>query len=169
VLRSNGDMSTLGAELSLVMAYLDIEKARFEDRLGVEIDIPVALRSAVLPPLLIQPLVENAIKHGIAPFRRRGVLALRARLERSAEESPTLVVTVEDSGSGLRGVEAGIRNSPSVGIRNIEERLARVYGEAGTLTLTSVSGNGTTAQLRVPFTQASSNNVAADPGLPGLR
>ena len=169
VLRSDGDMSTLGAELSLVMAYLDIEKARFEDRLGVEIDIPVALRSAVLPPLLIQPLVENAIKHGIAPFRRRGVLALRARLEPSAEESPTLVVTVEDSGSGLRGIEAGIRNPPSVGIRNIEERLARVYGDAGTLTLTSVSGNGTTAQLRVPFTQPSSNNVAADPGLTGLR
>ncbi len=160
VLRSDGEMSTLGAELSLVMAYVDIEKARFEERLALEIDIPVALHAAELPPLLIQPLVENAIKHGIAPFRRAGVLVLRARLERSTERSSVLVVTVEDSGPGLRGVEDGIHDWPAVGLKNIEERLARVYGEAGTLRLTSVSGSGTTAELRVPFTPSSPADAA---------
>ncbi len=63
-----------------------------------------------------------------------------------------LVVTVEDSGPGLRGVEDDIHDWPAVGLKNIEERLARVYGDAGTLRLTSVSGSGTTAELRVPFT-----------------
>ena len=161
VLRSDGEASTLGAELALVMAYLDIEKARFEDRLTVEIDVPVTLHSAVLPPLLIQPLVENAIKHGIAPFRRRGLLMLRARLEQSAENVRTLVVTVEDSGPGLQDVQRAMHDRPGVGLRNIEDRLARVYGTAGTLRLTSsLPGRGTTAELRVPCPLSSPRDLA---------
>jgi two-component system, LytTR family, sensor kinase len=162
VLRSDGQMSTVGAELSLVMAYLDIEKARFEDRLTVEIDVPVALHAAVLPPLLIQPLIENAIKHGIAPFRRRGLLVLRARLEQSTDSASVLVVTVEDSGPGLRDVESAMHDRPGVGLRNIEDRLARVYGTGGTLHLTSVPGRGTTAELRMPFALSSPKDFPAD-------
>ena len=129
VLRSDGPMSTLGAEFSLIMAYLDIEGARFEERLSVEVDLPRALHTAVIPPLLIQPLVENAIK---------------------------------DSGPGLREIEHEKHGSLGVGLRNIEERLEHVYGDAGTLRLTSSAGMGTTAELRVPFVPSSPKRVPTD-------
>jgi two-component system LytT family sensor kinase len=162
VLRSDGEMSTLGAELSLVAAYLDIEQARFEERLSVEIDVPPALHSAVFPALLIQPLVENAIKHGIAPFRRRGRLVLRARLEPPSAATGALVVTVQDSGPGLRDGTGGMHGRHGVGLKNIEERLARAYGDAGTLRLTSSSGTGTIAELRLPFTPSAQKGIPAD-------
>ena len=144
-------MSTLGAELSLITAYLDIERARFEERLSVDIDVPFALHSAAIPPLLIEPLVENAIKHGIAPFQRPGRLVLRARLDPMASHSTALLITVQDSGPGLREIENEMHASLGVGLRNIEERLEHVYGDAGTLRLTSSPGSGTTAELRIPY------------------
>jgi two-component system, LytTR family, sensor kinase len=158
VLRSDEGPSTLGAELALLRAYLEIEQARFEERLTVEIDVPLRLLNAQLPPLLVQPLVENAIKHGIAPFRRAGRLALRARVD----DDGTLVITVEDSGPGL-GAAVDIRDRPGngVGLRNIEERLARAYGDRGVLRLTSTPERGTTAELRVPYVEISSGSRAA--------
>jgi two-component system, LytTR family, sensor kinase len=162
VLRSDDQMSTLGSELSLVMAYLDIEKARFEERLSVQIDVPAALHGAAIPPLLIQPLVENAIKHGIAPFRRPGLLEVAARLDQASPAGSTLVVTVKDSGPGLRHVEGAMHERPGVGLRNVEDRLAGVYGAAGTLRLTSVPGRGTTAEVRMPFTLSSPRAMPAN-------
>ena len=75
VLRSDGALTTLGRELKLIESYLDIERARFDERLRVRIDVPLALRDARVPPLILQPIVENAVKHGIAPAasRRRSV------------------------------------------------------------------------------------------------
>ncbi len=67
VLRSEGEFTTLGRELELIESYLDIERARFEQRLRVRIDVPPTLRDLRVPPLLLQPIVENAVKHGIAP------------------------------------------------------------------------------------------------------
>jgi two-component system LytT family sensor kinase len=154
VMRSDQELSTLGAELALITAYLDIEQARFEERLAVKIDVPAALRGAALPPLLIQPLVENAIKHGIAPFRRGGVLTIRGRLDSPADGTHVLVLSVEDSGPGLRDAGNLSNGRPGVGLRNVEERLAGVYGSAGRLRLTSIPGHGTTAELRVPFRPA---------------
>ena len=75
VLRSEGEFTTLGRELDLVEAYLDIERARFEQRLRVRIDIDTALRDVTIPALLLQPLVENAVKHGVAPLRHGGEIA----------------------------------------------------------------------------------------------
>jgi len=164
VLRSDGEMSTLGAELSLVIAYLDIEQARFEDRLSVQIDVPDVLHSAVIPALVIQPLVENAIKHGIAPFRRRGRLLVHARVEPAERSSATLIITVEDTGPGLRDVESAVSHRPGVGLRNIEERLARIYGEAGALRLMARAGVGTTAEVRLPVTFSSPKGISADVG-----
>ena len=160
VLRSDGPMSTLGAELSLIRAYLDIERARFEERLSVDIDVPFALHPALIPPLLIEPLVENAIKHGIAPFQRPGRLVLRARRDPPAGPSSSLIITVQDSGPGL-DIENSSHGSLGLGLRNIEERLEHVYGDAGTLRLTS-AGTGTTAELRLPYVPASSQRVATD-------
>jgi two-component system LytT family sensor kinase len=153
VLRSENGPSTLGEELGVLRAYLEIEQARFEDRLSVEIDVPAALQGAQLPPLLVQPLVENAIKHGIAPFRRHGRLTLRARLDGKPD---VLVITVEDSGPGLGGVDEPVgRRSAGVGLRNVEERLARAYGDNASLRLTSSPGRGTIAELRLPYMAAS--------------
>jgi hypothetical protein len=162
VLRSDGPMSTLGAELSLITAYLDIERARFEERLSVEIDVPFALHCAAIPPLLIEPLVENAIKHGVAPFQRPGRVVLSARLDPPAGQSKALVITVQDSGPGLREIESEMHGGHGVGLRNIEERLEHVYGDAGTLHLTSSAGTGTTAELRVPFVPWSPKGVPTD-------
>jgi two-component sensor histidine kinase len=156
VLRSDGRFSTLGAEISLVAAYLEVERARFEERLTVEIDVPTSLQAATIPPLMLQPLVENAIKHGIAPFRRRGHLILHAHLERLDARDSALVVTVQDSGPGLGSVDGDARRRAGVGLNNIEERLMRMYGEDASLRLSSTAGVGTTAELRVPFRRSSS-------------
>src|SRR5881227_2488439 len=92
VLRSEGEFTTLGRELDLIEAYLDIEHARFEQRLRVRIDVPQALRTIRVPPLLLQPIVENAIKHGIAPLRHGGDVTVTARIHGSTRR--TLVLTV---------------------------------------------------------------------------
>src|SRR5439155_11979257 len=81
VLRSDGELTTLGREIELIESYLDIERARFDERLRVRIDVPAALRQIRLPPLILQPIVENAIKHGIAPLRRGGEVSVTARLD----------------------------------------------------------------------------------------
>jgi LytS/YehU family sensor histidine kinase len=129
VLRSEGGMTTLGREIELVESYLDIERARFEQRLRVQIDVPAALRNIRVPPLLLQPLVENAVKHGIGPERHGGDLLVTAR--------PT-----EDE--MRRGREAG------VGLSNIERRLACQYGAAAALSISSAPGLGTVVEIHLP-------------------
>jgi two-component system LytT family sensor kinase len=76
--RSEGEFTTLGEEIELIESYMDIERARFEDRLRVMIDAPHPLRQSRVPALLIQPLVENAIKHGVSPCRTGGEVTILA-------------------------------------------------------------------------------------------
>ena len=154
VLGSDRKKSTLGSEVALIAAYLDIERARFEARLTVQIDVPEGLHGTALPPLLIQPLVENAIKHGIAPFRQDGRVCLRARVNDNVDGTTVLVIQVEDSGPGL-SIPARRPRGSGVGLTNVEQRLERIYGGAASLTLTSRPGGGTTAELRVPVALAS--------------
>jgi two-component system, LytTR family, sensor kinase len=148
VLRSEGEFTTLGRELDLVEAYLDIEHARFEQRLRVRIDVPQVLRSIRVPPLLLQPIVENAVKHGIAPMRRGGDVTVTARIDTA--EPRTLVLVVKDTGAGAtpRQLEAG--RGDGVGLSNIERRLACQYGAAATLSLTTEPGAGMTVEIRMP-------------------
>jgi two-component system, LytTR family, sensor kinase len=150
VLRSESELTTLGRELELVEPYLDIEHARFEDRLRVTVDVPLSLRELSLPPLVLQPIVENAVKHGIAPQRHGGKVAVSARLDQTPGETATLVIIVRDTGAGAsperlqRGRQAG------VGLRNVARRLECQYGSAATLSVTSVAGAGTTVEVRLP-------------------
>jgi two-component system LytT family sensor kinase len=148
VLRSEGEFTTLGRELELVEAYLDIEHARFEQRLRVRIDVPHALRNIRVPPLLLQPIVENAVKHGIAPMRRGGDVTVTARIDTA--EPLTLVLVVKDTGAGAtpRQLEAG--RGDGVGLSNIERRLACQYGAAATLSVTTEPGAGMTVEIRMP-------------------
>src|SRR5258708_39592507 len=83
--RSEGEFTTLGEEIDLIKDYLEIEHARFEERLGVKIDVPDNLRAFKVPSLILQPLVENAIKHGITPLKVGGEVVVAARLSNSSE------------------------------------------------------------------------------------
>jgi signal transduction histidine kinase len=149
VLRSDGEQTRLGREIELVESYLDIERARFEQRLRVTLDVPLALRGLRVPPLLLQPVVENAVKHGISPLRHGGDVTVTARLDVSGG-TRTLVLRVEDTGAGVgehalaRGREAG------VGLANIERRLVCEYGGAASLSIRSEPGIGTTVEIRLP-------------------
>lgn len=150
VLRSEGEFTTLGRELELIEAYLDIERARFEERLRVRLDVPEPLRSLRVPPLLLQPLVENAVKHGIGPERDGGEIAVSARLEGPDEGLSTLVVVVRDSGAGATDAQVQRGRAGGVGLANIERRLAGQYGDAAGLTVRSTPGRGTTVEIRLP-------------------
>ncbi len=161
VLRSEGDFTTLGRELDMIESYLDIERARFERRLRIIIDVPASLRTIRVPPLVLQPLVENAVKHGIAPLRAGGEVRVRASIERTNDQPGSLLLVVEDTGAGAtvdalrQGREAG------VGLRNVERRLAGQYGAEASLTVHTVAGQGTTVEIRIPpGSRASAEPVA---------
>ncbi len=150
VLRSEGELTTLGREIELIESYLDIERARFEERLRVRIDVPQALRGLRVPPLLLQPLVENAVKHGIGPERDGGEIAVSARVEPRHGSRPVLSLVVRDSGAGASVAQLQRGRAAGVGLDNIERRLSCQYGGSATLTLDSQPGLGTTVEIRLP-------------------
>ena len=149
VLRSEGESTTLGKELALIESYLEIEHARFEQRLRVRIDVPGSLRSLRVPPLLLQPLVENAVKHGIAPLVRGGVVTVTART-RPSGDTLALVLEVHDTGIGVGATELRAGRAKGVGLSNVERRLACQYAEAASLSIESVPGDGTTVRIVMP-------------------
>jgi two-component system LytT family sensor kinase len=151
VLRSEGEFTTLGRELEIVESYLDIERARFEQRLRVTIDVPLRLRYIRLPPLLLQPLVENAVKHGIGHKQSGGDVVIRARIDRTDDDRRQLAVTVQDTGAGAtrQALERG--RASGVGLRNVERRLECQYGAAGSLSIETAPDEGTVAEIRVPL------------------
>jgi signal transduction histidine kinase len=150
VLRSEGELTTLGRELDLIEAYLEIERARFEQRLRVRIDVAARLKGIRVPPLVLQPLVENAIKHGIGPERHGGEVVVSAQIEDADTANPVLVLTVRDSGAGVNPADLQRGRQSGVGLKNIERRLACQYGTAGSLTFASSPGLGTTVRIRMP-------------------
>ena len=154
VLRSEGEFTTLGRELELVESYLDIERERFEHRLQVTIEVPVRLRAMRVPALIIQPLVENAVKHGISAKRLGGALAVRAAIEYIAGAGRHLTITVEDTGAGASGPALARGRESGVGLKNVERRLRCHYGDAGSLSIRSVPDVGTTVQMRMPVPAA---------------
>ena len=135
---------TLEEELEVLGAYLDIEAARFGDRLRVEVDLPDALALASLPHFLLQPLAENAIKHGVAPSKRPVTLTIAARAR-----DGRLVVSVEDDGAGGAVGVAGA----GVGLRNVAERLRAHYGENASFTARR-RAKGFLAEAELPLTYA---------------
>ena len=150
VLKSDGEMTTLGRELELVEHYLDIERERFEERLQVQLDVPEQLRTLPVPCLIVQPLVENAVKHGIARAVRGGEVRVRARLE-GAAPGQVLRISVENTGAPL--ADTPDDRTSRVGLNNVERRLRGHYGSAASLTLTAARGV-TTADVRVPMAAA---------------
>ena len=158
VLRSEGEFTSLGRERELVECYLQIERERFEERLATTIDIPAELEDVPIPSLIVQPLVENAIKHGIARARTGGTLAVIARLDTSGPR-PELRVVVRNTGAPLVGRTS--RDGGGVGLRSVERRLQCYYGETASLTLRGDADGSTAAELRLPVSDLEDANVAA--------
>jgi signal transduction histidine kinase len=150
VLRSEGEFSTLGREIDVVEAYLDIERARFEQRLHVAIDVPAHLRALRVPPLVLQPLVENAVKHGIAPLLAGGEVSVRATVEPSTDGGSQLSLVVRDTGAGASAEALARGREVGVGLRNVDRRLACQYGLAASLSIHTASGGGTIVEIRLP-------------------
>jgi signal transduction histidine kinase len=139
--RTEGQLSTLGEELEQARAYLEIMKIRMGERLAVQVQVPENLKAAHLPPMMLQTLVENAIKHGLEPVTGGGTVWIIAR-----EADGKVCVTVADDGRGYGGDSAGT----GVGLRNIRERLKLAYGEAASFTIGPNFPNGVAATLVVP-------------------
>jgi len=137
---SNTKEVTLAHELGCLEPYLELEKLRLGDRLSVTMDIDPAAWEALLPGMMLQPLVENAIRHGIAPRTAPGTVSIRAR---RADEA--LLLEVEDDGLGL-AVGAG----NGVGLTNTRARLRELYGSVSTLELSGSPGHGTRVRVSVP-------------------
>lgn len=139
---ANSDYVTLSKELEHVEAYLEIEKARFGQRLKVEYDLHSA--DFNLPPLILQPLVENAVRHGILPAAHGGVL----RIESRAIDN-YYVITVADNGVGF-DVTNVVMTGTGIGLGNVDKRLRNLYGAENGLLITSRIGQGTICTVRIP-------------------
>jgi signal transduction histidine kinase len=146
VLRSGEEFVTIGEELDLIEAYLDIERARFEDRLRVYIDVPWELRSVRIPALVIQPLVENAIKHGISECLAGGEVRISARVQENEA-----LISVLDTGIGVTEATIAARKARGLGLSNIEQRLKRYGNLDKPLIIRSIPGAGTTVEIRIPI------------------
>ena len=148
--RTHGQFVTMAEEIRLVDTYLDLERARFGDRLAVTLRVAPEVLGVKLPPFVLQPLVENAVHHGIEPSEHSG------RLEIIIQDADTeALVTVEDNGIGadpgrLRRALSGTTSEEGVGLHNVDERLRAVFGEEKGLTIETALGAGTKVTLHIP-------------------
>ena len=146
VLRSTEEFSSLGEEIKLIENYLDIEKTRFEERLRVAIEIPAALKKMRVPSLILQPLVENAVKHGISETKSGGEVRISAELTIETGET-FLLLNVTDTGAGFDEKKLG---SDGIGLENIRQRLRSHYGKSAHLKIESDLRKGTRAEIKLP-------------------
>jgi signal transduction histidine kinase len=135
------EMSTLGAELERAIAYLEILRIRMGPRLQVQVDVPEPLRATALPPMMLQTLVENAIKHGLEPRTGGGTVWIRAR-----RNDGEVAVTVADDGDGFNNKTTGT----GIGLKNVRERLRLVFGGRASLAVVANFPTGVAATITVP-------------------
>ena len=133
----------LSEEIHLQRLYLEIERVRFPERLAIEIDLPDALRSARVPGMILQPLVENAVKHGVARSRAQVALRIVARTE-----GTQLRLCVHDNGDGAHEM---VRTGTGLGLRNVSERLAARYGNRASMQAGSLPDGGYAVELLLPL------------------
>jgi two-component system LytT family sensor kinase len=137
---------SLEQEITALKLYLDIEKVRFEERLQLEIDIEDDARQGLIPSLLLQPMIENAIKYGIAKSDEGGHLRIAARVF-----AGDLLIELSDDGPGVELVDGRIPDSKGVGLSNTRERLRELYGSQHSFKLKNTDPHGLTVNIRIPF------------------
>jgi LytS/YehU family sensor histidine kinase len=145
--------TSLAKELEFLRLYLDIERVRFHDRLEVEIDVDPSLLDVRVPTLILQPLVENAVRHGIARKPGAGSIHIEVRHTRAG-----LRLTVTDTGVGF-GAEARLSRGDGVGLSNTHARLSQLYGASATLELAETEGGGATVTVNLPLADQDSIGV----------
>jgi sensor histidine kinase YesM len=141
--RTMPEKTTLSQEMSMIKAYLDIHKIRMDERLNYKIDVPDNLWQHSFPPMLLQPLVENAIKHGLEPKVEGGEIVIRA-----IQENDLLKIEVADTGLGFSDLD-----KPGLGITNVRERLSLLFGEKGRLIIEENKPHGVWATIEVPVSE----------------
>lgn len=147
--RSHGQFATMAEELRLVELYLELEQARFGDRFAVTLRVAPEVLAVRVPSLILQPLVENAIRHGLEPKQS-------GRLDISIEDADSeVLVCLDDDGVGadprrLRRILAGTTDEEAIGLRNVDERLRKVFGDSYGLVIETGPGAGTRVTFRVP-------------------
>ncbi len=145
LLRSQEQFVTLKEELASIDEYLDIETIRFGPMLIIEKDIDPTTLKLIVPSMLLQPLVENAIKHGLRPKVGGGRITIRSR-----HTSSHTVIEIVDDGTGMSQSKLDPRQSLGIGLRNVDERIRVIYGENCHLQIDSIRGEGTCARIEIP-------------------
>ncbi|MFN8651522.1 MAG: histidine kinase [Gemmatimonadales bacterium] len=135
---------SLREELTFLRPYLEIEEIRFQDRLRIRLEIDPAVEQALVPNLILQPLVENAVRHAVEPQTGAGTVVVRARAD-----GAVLELSVLDDGPGLAAVSG---NGHGIGLSNTRARLEGLYGSAGTLRLEPRAEGGLAVTIRLPLT-----------------
>jgi two-component system, LytTR family, sensor kinase len=139
------DEVALADEIDYVRQYLEIERVRFGDRLRVEVDVSPDAWEAAVPAFVLQPLVENAVRHAIAPRETGGAITIEAR-----RTGDMLRVSIIDDGPGVRE-DIRANGNGRIGLSNTRDRLRELYADRGRLELTNADGGGTRATIDVPF------------------
>jgi signal transduction histidine kinase len=147
--RAEKEFVPLADELEMARAYLDIERARFGDRLQVETHVDPLSLHQLIPNLILQPVVENAVKHGLSRKVGSGTIRIDA-----AMGGGMLTLTVRDDGLGMPGAVLADVYGRGVGLRNLRDRLERLYGPSHRPEITSSPGGGTQVCLRLPLAPA---------------
>ena len=146
LMRSQEQFVTLREELESIDEYLDIEVIRFGPRLGVRKDIAPETLDVIVPSLILQPLVENAIKHGLTRKVGPGHITIRSR-----RQDTTLILDIEDDGLGISDERLPSAMSGGIGLSNVNERLRVIYGEPARVELRGAPGRGATAHVEIPI------------------
>ena len=139
--RSDAQLVDFEQELEFLKCYLDIELIRFQDRLTVEIDIDPHALTALVPNLILQPIVENAVRHGIAKQTKHGHISIRAQ-----RDGERLIMEVEDNGPGVNANA----NGSGIGLNNTRARLEQFYGDDFTFEIANSEKSGASVKLNVP-------------------
>ncbi|MBW1799425.1 MAG: histidine kinase [Deltaproteobacteria bacterium] len=145
--RSRKDISTLGQEIELIQDYLNIYQIRMGNRLQYRLEIDENIKGRSFPPMLLQPLVENAVRHGLEPRIDGGEVSITAK-----RDGHVIRIEISDNGPGMN-----TDSEQGIGLKNIRERIEAIYGEEGRLILEENRPSGLTAGIEIPYGQSESH------------
>jgi len=140
LIQSRKPVNRLADEIKMIQTYLDIYKIRMDKRLSYEMDIPENVLNQKIPPMILQPLVENAIKHGLEPKIQGGKITIRAR-----KNDDMLILEISDTGMGIKE-----KSAAGVGTGNIQKRLAALFGDRATLSFEDMTPEGLKIIVEIP-------------------